>query len=121
MGLGLRLGLELVLRLGLSSEYFQQYCLMHTTARRQKELAMSLEREASLERSRVQLELDWQRRCEEAERTGYERQEELVRNLTQGKEEVNLFNILTFTTNPLCNMLFSFSGIISGEATETRA
>jgi hypothetical protein len=49
-----------------------------------------LEREASLERSRVQLEIDWQRRCEEAERTGYDKQEELVTNLTQGKEEVDI-------------------------------
>jgi hypothetical protein len=49
-----------------------------------------LEREASLERSRAQLELDWQRRCEDSERSGYEKQEELVNNLTQGKEEVNI-------------------------------
>ncbi|XP_028416257.1 coiled-coil domain-containing protein 57-like [Dendronephthya gigantea] len=55
--------------------------------RRQKELSLSLERESSLERSRAQLELDWQRRCEEAERTGYDKQEKLVKNLTQGKEE----------------------------------
>lgn len=55
--------------------------------RRQRELTLSLEREASLERSKTQLELDWQRRCEDAERVGYEKQEELVRNLTQGKEE----------------------------------
>lgn len=53
-------------------------------------MTLSLEREASLERSRVQLEIDWQRRCEEAERTGYDKQEELVTNLTQGKEEVDI-------------------------------
>ena len=58
--------------------------------RRQKELALSLERESSLERSRAQLELDWQRRYEEAERTGFDKQEELVKNLTQGKEEVKI-------------------------------
>ena len=58
--------------------------------RRQKELSLSLERESSIERSKAQLELDWQRRCEEAERTGYDKQEELVKNLTQGKEEVDI-------------------------------
>ena len=56
--------------------------------RRQKELTLSLEREASLDRSKAQLELDWQRRCEDAERIGYEKQEELVKTLTQGREEV---------------------------------
>ena len=54
---------------------------------RQKELALSLGRQSSLERSRAQLE---QRRCEVAERTAYDKQEELVQNLTQCKEEVNI-------------------------------
>ena len=56
--------------------------------RRQKDLTLSLEREAAVERARVQLDLDWQRRCEEAERTGYDKQEELVENLSRSKEEV---------------------------------
>ncbi|XP_028415160.1 coiled-coil domain-containing protein 57-like [Dendronephthya gigantea] len=55
--------------------------------RRQKELSLSLERESSLERSGAQLELDWQRRSDNEERTGYDKQEELVKNLTQDKEE----------------------------------
>lgn len=53
-----------------------------------------MEREAAHERAIAQLDLDWQRRCEDAERTGYEKQEELVENLTRGKEEVLCSNFL---------------------------
>lgn len=58
------------------------------TCRRQKDLTASLEKERGLERARTQLELDWQRRFEEAERIGFEKQEELVTSLTQAKDEV---------------------------------
>ena len=51
---------------------------------------MSLEREAMLERSKAQLELDWQRRCEDLERLQYERSESLIKNLTKARDDVSL-------------------------------
>ena len=41
-----------------------------------------------LTRSKAQLELDWQRRCEEIERSQYEKCEQLVRHVTQTRDEV---------------------------------
>ena len=49
-----------------------------------------MEREASLERSRAQLEVDWQRRCEDAEREVYSKQEQLITGLTKQRDEVNV-------------------------------
>jgi hypothetical protein len=48
-----------------------------------------VEREASLERSKAQMELDWQRRYEDLERQQYERSEDLVKKLTRARDEVN--------------------------------
>ena len=53
-----------------------------------KELQQAVERETVLERSKAQLELDWQRRVENLERGQYDRSEELVRSLTQARDEV---------------------------------
>lgn len=47
-----------------------------------------MERESSLERSRAQLEVDWQRRCEDSEREVYSKQEQLVVSLTKQRDEV---------------------------------
>ena len=47
-----------------------------------------MERESSLERSRAQLEVDWQRRCEDTERGVYIKQEQLVAGLTKQRDEV---------------------------------
>ena len=49
-----------------------------------------MEREASLERSRAQLEVDWQRRCEDTEREVYSKQEQLIIGLTKQRDEVNV-------------------------------
>ena len=49
-----------------------------------------MEREASLERSRAQLEVDWQRRCEDTEREVYSKQEQLITGLTKQRDEVNV-------------------------------
>ena len=59
--------------------------------RYKKELTMALERESSLERSRAQLEVDWQRRCEDTEREVYHKQEQLISGLTKQRDEVCIF------------------------------
>ena len=46
------------------------------------------ERQQSLEREKTQVELDWQRRTEGLERTQYERSEDLVKSLSQARDEV---------------------------------
>ena len=58
--------------------------------RYKKELSLTLEREGSLERSKTQLDLDWQRRCEAAERNQYTSSEELVDRLSKARQEVLL-------------------------------
>lgn len=55
--------------------------------RYKKELSAAVERETSLERSKAQLELDWQRRFEDLERQQYEKSEELIRKLTRSRDE----------------------------------
>lgn len=65
--------------------------------RYKKELSAAVEREASLERSKTQLELDWQRRYEDLERLQYEKSEDLVKKLTQARDEVcGVLNWQTF-------------------------
>lgn len=47
-----------------------------------------MERERSMERSRTQLELDWQRRYEEKESNQYEKSEDLIKKLAKSRDEV---------------------------------
>ena len=47
-----------------------------------------MQRESSLERSRAQMEVDWQRRCEGTEREVYAKQEQLITGLTKQRDEV---------------------------------
>lgn len=56
--------------------------------RYQRQLSLAVEREQSLERDKVQLDLDWQRRCESAERDQYRRSEELIQGLSTAREQV---------------------------------
>lgn len=56
--------------------------------RYKRELSQAADRESSLERSKVQLELDWQNRFEDLERNQYEKSEELIKKLTRNKDEV---------------------------------
>ena len=56
--------------------------------RYKKELQQATEREKALERSKTQVELDWQRRCEELERRQYNKSEDLITSLTQARDEV---------------------------------
>lgn len=58
------------------------------SSRYKKELTIAIERESSLERSRAQLEVDWQRRCEDTEREVYMKHEELVAGLTKQRDQV---------------------------------
>ncbi|KAJ8319441.1 hypothetical protein KUTeg_004532 [Tegillarca granosa] len=55
--------------------------------RYKKELGLAVERESNLERSKAQLELDWQRRFENIERNQYEKSEELIKKLTRARDE----------------------------------
>ena len=57
--------------------------------RYKKDLAESLQRVSAAERAREQVELDWQRRCEDLERLSYQRSEDLVKNLTMARDKVS--------------------------------
>jgi len=61
--------------------------IKETTDRYKKELTVALERESSFERSRAQLEVDWQRRCEDTEREVCDKQEQLITGLTKQRDE----------------------------------
>ncbi|MFT7804226.1 coiled-coil domain-containing protein 57 isoform X1 [Arapaima gigas] len=52
------------------------------------QLASAVRREQELEQARAQCELDWQRRCEDAQASQYRRSEELIRSLTQARDQV---------------------------------
>ncbi|CAI9568456.1 unnamed protein product [Staurois parvus] len=58
--------------------------------RYQQQLAGSVERERLLEQARVQVELDWQKRCEEIEKTQYQRLEELIEGLSIAKDQLEV-------------------------------
>ncbi|XP_062605506.1 coiled-coil domain-containing protein 57-like [Saccostrea cucullata] len=55
--------------------------------RYKKDLTLAVERERSSERSRTQLDLDWQRRLEEKESHQYEKSEDLIKKLTKSRDE----------------------------------
>ncbi|XP_051523800.1 coiled-coil domain-containing protein 57-like [Myxocyprinus asiaticus] len=52
------------------------------------QVASGLQREQALEQKRVQLELDWERRCEEVRSEHYLRSEELIQSLTMARDQV---------------------------------
>ncbi|KAM4031767.1 coiled-coil domain-containing protein 57 isoform 1-T2 [Anomaloglossus baeobatrachus] len=56
--------------------------------RYQQQLACSLERERIIEQARVQVELDWQKRCEQAEKAQYQKSEELIENLSKAQVQL---------------------------------
>ncbi|XP_045428205.1 coiled-coil domain-containing protein 57 isoform X1 [Pipistrellus kuhlii] len=56
--------------------------------RYQRELSLAVEREQSLERDKVQLGLDWQRRCEGLERDHYLQSEGLVQGLASARAQI---------------------------------
>uniref|UniRef100_W5N3E4 Coiled-coil domain containing 57 n=1 Tax=Lepisosteus oculatus TaxID=7918 RepID=W5N3E4_LEPOC len=56
--------------------------------RYKQQVTRGVERERGLEQARVQAELDWQRRCEDAEQVQYAKNEELIQGLTQARDQV---------------------------------
>ncbi|MBN3313492.1 CCD57 protein, partial [Atractosteus spatula] len=56
--------------------------------RYKQQVSRGVERERGLEQARVQAELDWQRRCEDAEQVQYAKNEELIQGLTQARDQV---------------------------------
>ena len=65
--------------------------------RYKKELSLSVEREAALERSKTQVELDWQRRYEDLERQHYEKSEDFIKKITRSRDEVIILLLLLFS------------------------
>lgn len=56
--------------------------------RYKQQVSSGLQREQALEQKRVQLELDWERRCEEVRSEHYLKSEELIQSLTQARDQV---------------------------------
>ncbi|XP_016427790.1 coiled-coil domain-containing protein 57 isoform X1 [Sinocyclocheilus rhinocerous] len=56
--------------------------------RYKQQVSSGLQREQALEQKRVQLELDWERRCEEVRSEHYLRSEELIQSLTQARDQI---------------------------------
>ncbi|XP_018417268.1 PREDICTED: coiled-coil domain-containing protein 57 [Nanorana parkeri] len=56
--------------------------------RYQQQLSGSVERERLFEQARVQVELDWQKRCEGIEKTQYQKSEELIEGLSKAKDQM---------------------------------
>lgn len=56
-------------------------------------MANAVQREQALEQKCVQLELDWEQRCEEVRAEHYLKSEELIHGLTQSREKVSSFTL----------------------------
>ncbi|XP_074826646.1 coiled-coil domain-containing protein 57 isoform X2 [Natator depressus] len=56
--------------------------------RYKQQLSLAAEREQILQRAKVQAELDWQRRCENAERNQYQKSEDLIQSLSTARDQV---------------------------------
>uniref|UniRef100_A0A8C4TKP9 Coiled-coil domain containing 57 n=1 Tax=Erpetoichthys calabaricus TaxID=27687 RepID=A0A8C4TKP9_ERPCA len=56
--------------------------------RYKRQVSLALEREKGLEQAKVQADLDWQKRYEDAERNQYLKNEELIQGLTAAKDEI---------------------------------
>lgn len=52
-------------------------------------MASGIQREQILEQKHVQLELDWERRCEEVRAEHYLKSEELIQGLSQARDQVS--------------------------------
>ena len=53
-----------------------------------RDLMLWAEREAALQQGKVQAELDWGRKLEEAERKAYTRHEDLITQLSRSRDKV---------------------------------
>lgn len=56
-------------------------------------MKLAAEREEKLDKAKTQIELDWQRRCEDLERQQYDKSEDLIKKLTTARNEVGAVNI----------------------------
>uniref|UniRef100_A0A671NS18 Coiled-coil domain containing 57 n=1 Tax=Sinocyclocheilus anshuiensis TaxID=1608454 RepID=A0A671NS18_9TELE len=56
--------------------------------RYKQQVSSGMQSEQALKQKRVQLELDWERRCEEVHSEHYLRSEELIQSLTQARDQV---------------------------------
>ena len=63
---------------------------MHVYPRYKQQLFVGVEREKALEQRRIQVELEWQRRCEDNKTEHYLHSEELIQGLTQARDQVRL-------------------------------
>lgn len=59
--------------------------------RYKERLASGVQREQALEQKRVQLELDWERRYEEVRAEHYLKCEELIKGLTESRDQVSQY------------------------------
>ncbi|XP_043925666.1 coiled-coil domain-containing protein 57 [Protopterus annectens] len=59
-----------------------------TISKYREQLSLASARERILEQAKVQAELDWQSRCDAAERTQYEKSEQLIEQLTVARDQV---------------------------------
>lgn len=62
--------------------------LVLTPCRYQQQLSLAVEREQTLGREKVQLGLDWQRRCDSIEQSHCQRSEDLIQGLITAREQV---------------------------------
>nr|XP_056704512.1 coiled-coil domain-containing protein 57 [Euleptes europaea] len=62
--------------------------LVQDIERYKQQLLLSSEREEALERAKVQIELDWRRQCENAERDQYQKSEALIQSLSTARDQV---------------------------------
>lgn len=58
--------------------------------RYKQQLSAGLKREQDLEQMRVQMELEWQRRCEDMKAEHYLANEQLIQDLTHARDQVSL-------------------------------
>lgn len=57
--------------------------------RYKRQLGAGLQREKALEQMKVQVELEWQRRCEDMKAQHYLANEQLIQELTQARDQVS--------------------------------
>ncbi|KAJ7315950.1 hypothetical protein JRQ81_002112 [Phrynocephalus forsythii] len=62
--------------------------LLQDIERYKQQLSLAAEREEILEKAKVQIELDWQRRCESAERNQYQKSEALIQSLSTARDQI---------------------------------
>uniref|UniRef100_A0A673WXS0 Coiled-coil domain containing 57 n=1 Tax=Salmo trutta TaxID=8032 RepID=A0A673WXS0_SALTR len=70
----------------LALQEIEKRACLHVYPRYKQQLFVGVEREKALEQRRIQLELEWQRRCEDNKTEHYLHSEELIQGLTQARD-----------------------------------